>query len=115
MSEASFPFYMSQTIRFLELSIVSIHLKPIRKTTSHQKILKENNNISALVLRYGINKCINIGNSDVTPTYKREDRLLKENYRPISILPTFSKVYEKILHQQIYSYFDNLFSKFLWL
>ena len=94
--------------------------KAYQKDNIPHKILKENNDISALVLRYDINKCIDIGkfpsnlkNSDVTRTYKREDRLLKENYRPISILPTFSKVYEKILHQQIYSYFDNLFSKFL--
>ena len=94
--------------------------KAYQKDNIPPKILKENNDISALVLRYDINKCIDIGkfpsnlkNSDVTPTYKREDRLLKENYRPISILPTFSKVYAKILHQQIYSYFDNLFSKFL--
>ena len=32
--------------------------------------------------------------SDITPTYKKKDRILKENYRPISILPAISKIYE---------------------
>ena len=64
------------------------------------KILKENNEFSSVVLAYDINRCIDVGifppnlkNSDVTPTFKKDDRLLKENYRPISILPTLSKVY----------------------
>ena len=34
------------------------------------------------------------------------------NYRPISILPTLSKVYEKLLYHQMYPNFDKLFSKF---
>ena len=37
----------------------------------------------------------------------------KTKYRPISILPTLSKVYEKILYHQIYKYFNNIFSKYL--
>ena len=71
-------------------------------------------------MTYDINRCIdegkfpsNLKNADVTPVYKKVDRLLKGNYRPISILPTLSKVYEKILYQQIYNYFNNIFSKFL--
>ena len=31
---------------------------------------------------------------------------------PISILPTLSKVYERLIHNQMYPYFDKLFSKF---
>ena len=84
------------------------------------KILKQNNAISALVLSRDINRCIdegkfpsNLKKADVTPIYKKVDRLLKHNYRPISILPTISKVYEKILHPQIYAYFNDIFSKFL--
>ena len=32
--------------------------------------------------------------------------------RAISILPTLSKIYEKVLYQQIYEYFNNIFSKY---
>ena len=82
--------------------------------------MKENNEFSSVVLTYDINRCIDAGrfpqnlkNSDVTPSFKKDDRLSKENYRPISILPTLSKVYERFLHLQMYEYFDNIFSKFL--
>ena len=32
---------------------------------------------------------------------------------PVSILPMLYKVYEKILHQQIFTYLNNIFTKFL--
>lgn len=37
----------------------------------------------------------------VTPIYKRGDRANASNYRPISSLPIISKVFEKLLHQQL--------------
>ena len=84
------------------------------------KILKDNNDICTLVLTADINRCINLGtfpqnlkNADITPIFKKIDRVIKENYRPISILPTFSKIYEKILYAQIYNYFNKIFSKHL--
>lgn len=45
----------------------------------------------------------------VTPVFKKDDKFLKENYRPISILPAFSKIYERIMHDQLSSYFDSIF------
>ena len=33
----------------------------------------------------------------VTPVYKKEDKFLKKNYRPISILPAFSKIFERVI------------------
>ena len=35
-----------------------------------------------------------------------------ENYRPISILPTLSKVYERLIYNLMYPYSDKHFSKF---
>ena len=46
------------------------------------------------------------------PIHKKDDKTDKENYRPISILPNLSKVYERLMYNQIYPYFDTLFSKF---
>ena len=43
----------------------------------------------------------------VIPIYKKGDPQLFENFRPISLLPTISKVLEKILHKQLSSYFDE--------
>ena len=43
----------------------------------------------------------------VIPIYKKGDPQLFENYRPISLLPTISKILEKIKHKQLSSYFDE--------
>ena len=41
----------------------------------------------------------------VSPIHKKGDTQLFENYRPISVLPIFSKVFEKILYHRLYSFF----------
>ena len=38
----------------------------------------------------------------------------KKNYRPISILPTLSKIYEGCMCDQMYKYFDQILSKYQW-
>ena len=47
----------------------------------------------------------------VLPVYKKDDKSLLNNYRPISLLPVFSKIIEKAVYRQLYSYFTshNLF------
>ena len=48
---------------------------------------------------------------DVIPVFKKEDRNYVENYRPVSILPSLSKIYERCLYDQMYKYFNHIFSK----
>ena len=43
----------------------------------------------------------------VVPIFKKGDDTLPNNYRPISILPVISKVIEKIICNQLSSYFEN--------
>ena len=47
----------------------------------------------------------------VIPLYKKDKDYIFDNYRPISLLPSISKVFEKLIHSQIYQYFmeNNLF------
>ena len=40
----------------------------------------------------------------VIPIFKKENELLCENYRPISLLPVFSKIIEKTIYIQLYNY-----------
>ena len=45
------------------------------------------------------------------PVFKKKDRNNVENYRPVSILPNFSKIYERCLYDQMYKYFNHILSK----
>ena len=47
----------------------------------------------------------------VNPIFKSGDSSLVGNYRPISVLPVFSKILERIMYNRLYSFFNknNLF------
>ena len=38
---------------------------------------------------------------DVTPIFKKKDNIFVENCRPVSVLPTVSKIFERIMQKQI--------------
>lgn len=43
----------------------------------------------------------------ITPVHKGGDPSQFLNYRPISVLPVFSKVFERILHDRLYAFFQE--------
>ena len=49
----------------------------------------------------------------VTPIYKKENKKLVKNYKPISLLPICGKIFEKIIFNHLYSYLNsnNLLTK----
>ena len=51
--------------------------------------------------------------ADVTPAHKKGDRTDKSNYRPVSVLPGLSKIFEKLLFTQINNFMDNKLSRHL--
>ena len=74
-----------------------------------------NCNIFPKLICKHFNYCIDKGefpndlkHTDIVPIYKKNKKYEKENYRPISILSNLSKVYEKLMYNQLYEYFDNI-------
>ena len=44
----------------------------------------------------------------IIPIFKKGKRNILSNYRPISVLTLISKVYEKVIHMQLYRYLDKI-------
>ena len=51
--------------------------------------------------------------ANVTPIFKKNDKQVIKNYRPISLLPIIGKLFEKIIFNNLYSYLNanNLITK----
>ena len=43
----------------------------------------------------------------VIPLFKSGDRSLFTNYRPVSVLPAFSKIFERAIYNHLLSYLDK--------
>ena len=43
----------------------------------------------------------------VIPIFKDGDKSAKENYRPISVLPVVSRLFEKLVYNQLYEYLNS--------
>ena len=59
-------------------------------------------------------KCLDSGvyppqwkKANIIPVHKKGNRQSKENYRPISLLPIFGKIFEKLLFDTIYSHLNE--------
>ena len=90
---------------------------PNKKSTGHDGISTETIKIMSAVisptLSIIINKCIINGTvpdemkvSKFKPLFKKGDVTLLNNYRPISLLPCLSKIFERVLFNQLYEYFE---------
>ena len=55
----------------------------------------------------------NLKKADVTPLYKKDGNIDKKNYRPISALPSMSKIFERLMFKQISSFIENKSSQYL--
>ena len=49
----------------------------------------------------------------VSSQFKKIYNLIKSSYRPVSILIVMSKVYERVMANQLLAYFENIFSPLL--
>jgi exonuclease III len=91
-------------------------LKP-KSSTGHDeismKLVKQWAHYIIAPLTALINQSLNLGifperlkTAKVLPIYKKEENYIFDNYRPISLLPSLSKIFEKVAHIQLLSYLD---------
>ena len=93
--------------------------KASQDTDIPTKIIKENADIVADFIYQNFNNAIacsvfpvNLKNANVAPVHKKDSRKNEANYRPISILPNISKIYEKSMYMQVSDFFENILSKY---
>jgi hypothetical protein len=54
----------------------------------------------------------NLKAAQVSPLFRKNNSLDKGNYRPVSVLPCISKIYERAIHDHLTSNINTLFSLF---
>ena len=95
-----------------------------KKANTHKnipvKILKDFSEVCLPSLLNIINNCLRtckfpdeLKLADVTPIFKKGEKTLAKNYRPISVLPVVSKVLERIMQKQISSHIEKYLSPYL--
>ena len=51
--------------------------------------------------------------ADITPVHKKDETTNKENYRPVSVLPLISKIFERIIYDQLSEYLEKYLNSIL--
>ena len=94
--------YIRKTIESLDTK------KPTTYNNIPTKIIVENADIFSPILTMFCNQSSesssfpdSLKHADVTPVFKKDNATLKDNYRPVSILPSVSKIFEKNMYDQI--------------
>ena len=82
------------------------------------KIIKDNIDIFSKFIFHNFNNLIfdatfpsELKNADKIPVFKKKDRNIIENYRPVSIFSNLIKIYERCLNDQTDKYFNHILSK----
>ena len=106
-----------------EVEKVIKRLNPNKATTFNTiplKMLTKTSETSAKIIHKVFNETVETGDypdnlklADITPVFKKKDPLNKINYRPVSVLPSISKLFEKLMQHQLVNYMENYLSPHL--
>ena len=93
--------------------------KSSQKTDILIKIVQVNVDILSNFLYHNFNNLLSCSTfptgmiyADVTPIHKKDDKTDKSNYLLVILLPYLGKLYERLMYNQLFPYFDSVFSKF---
>ena len=77
-------------------------------------MLKTSSDATANILQKLLNEFLETGTypdssklADITSVFKKKSYLNNTNYRPVSVLPIVSKLFEKIMQKQINGFISN--------
>ena len=107
-------------VKDVDTIINDLDSKKACKSSIPVKLLKEYSSICSEPLTNLINRGLrtstfyqNLKYADLTPVHKKDATTDKKNYRPISLLPAISKIFERVIVQQVGAYIDTILSPFL--
>ena len=49
----------------------------------------------------------------MTQVHKKDETTNKENYRPVSVLPLISKIFEEVVYDQLSEYLEKNFKQYI--
>ena len=116
--------------KFEEVTLEQMHseiegLNPKKATAFGNipaRVLKNSSDICSESLQLIFDNCIQNGVfpdllklADVTSLHKSEEKPSKKNYRPVSVFPTVSKVFERLMDKQIIDYMQSYLSSHLFI
>ena len=71
-----------------------------------ERIPKANKHFTEYMSKLKVNKTIFL--TPATPSiFKKDSPLLRQNYRPISLLPIFNKIFEKVIYKRMYDFAEQ--------
>ena len=103
--------FMSECTQY-EVSKIISELKNGKSSDILISVIKKTSDIISPILAMHFNYLMSIGKfpdelklGKITPIYKKDNEELLENYRPVSTLPIFGKIFEKVIYDRLYNYF----------
>ena len=102
--------YLSECTSY-EISELISGLENSKASDIPIKIIKRSSHIISPLLASHFNESMSKGIfpdilkvGKITPIYKKDNPELLENYRPVSTLPIFGKIFEKVIYERLYSF-----------
>ena len=93
--------------------------KAIQEAHLSVKLLKDNKDFFAAYIAKYFNDSLKsakfpncLKSASITPVFKKNTCKSTNNYRPVSVLPVISKMFERIICNQLSAFFEDIFSKF---
>ena len=121
-------FHPIETFEFRPYSLEEImtqierldHKKACPIESIPAKVLKENSDLFLPYLSSTYNTCIlenffltELKSGDISSLYKKDDVFNKKNYRPITVLSSVSKIFERLMYEQIIPFAECFLSPLL--